>query len=162
MKTILFEVGAVAILHNIAYIQYRTCQLEKALRSYNEALQVFKHVHNKIEVSVTLNCMGVVCFHLPKPDIVRAMDYFSKALKLRRECFEEEDKDVATILNNIGRVHYIKREYDMALVKYLESLHLRRRILGTDHLDVAATVFNAGQTFHQKETGQLYRAYRAI
>jgi tetratricopeptide (TPR) repeat protein len=141
--------GVVAILHNIGYIQYRNCDLEKSLRTFNEALQVYRQVPNKLELAATLNCLGVLYFHSPKSDTSRAMDYYNKSLEIRRELIGTEHRDVATMLNNIGRVHYIKGEYDMALTKYLEALRIRRKLLGNDHLDVAATVYNAGQTYHQ-------------
>jgi tetratricopeptide (TPR) repeat protein len=152
-------VSIVAILHNIGYIQYRNSDLEKALRTYNDALQVPRHLSNKIEMAATLNCLGVLYFHLPKSDTSRAMDCYTKSLAIRQEIIGTvEHCDVATTLNNIGRVHYIKGEYDLALAKYLEALRIRRSLLGRDHLDVAATVYNAGQTFHQQ--GDLEKALK--
>ena len=151
----------VAILHNIGYIQYRNSELETALRTYNEALQLHDRSSSrgsKIELAASLNCLGVLYFHLPKSDTARAMEYYVESLKIRRHLFGHENCDVATTLNNIGRVHYIKGEYDAALQKYLEALRIRRTLLGRDHLDVAATVYNAGQTFHQK--GNLDKALK--
>lgn len=151
-------IGMVAILHNIGYIEYKNGELQKSLRTFNEAMQVLRHSYNRIELAATLNCLGVLYFHLPKSDTSRAMEYYNKALEMQREHFGDQHKDVATTLNNVGRVHYIKGEYDHALAKYLEALRIRRRLLGKDHLDVAATVYNAGQTFHQQ--GELDKALK--
>jgi tetratricopeptide (TPR) repeat protein len=151
-------VGVVPILHNIGYIQYRSGELENALRTFNDALHIFRFLKNDIELAATMNCIGVVCFHMPLAVTAKAMDYYVEALKIRRQCFGDDHRDVATTLNNIGRVHYIKGEYDYALLKYLEALRIRRRLLGKDHLDVAATVYNAGQTFHQQ--GELDKALK--
>jgi tetratricopeptide (TPR) repeat protein len=73
-----------------------------------------------------------------------------EALAIRQAILGDEHRDVATTLNNIGRVHYMKGEYDKALTLYNEALAIRRKLLGHDHLDVAATVYNAGQTHHQR------------
>lgn len=151
-------VSVVAILHNIGYIQYRNIELEKALATFNECLQVFRCVASKLEYAATLNCLGVLYFHLPKADTTSAMENYTNALALRRQLYGSDHKDVGTTLNNIGRVHYIKGEYDLALANYLEALRIRRSLLGKDHLDVAATVYNAGQTFHQK--GDLSKALK--
>lgn len=151
-------VSVVAILHNIGSIQYGSGKLEEALRTMNDALHMFNFVRDDVELAATLNCMGVICFHMPHTDPSKAMGYYVDALHLQRKCFGDDQKDVATTLNNIGRVHYIKGEYDHALLRYLEALRIRRRLLGKDHLDVAATVYNAGQTFHQQ--GELDKALK--
>ena len=151
-------VSVVAILHNIGYIQYRNSELEKSLRTFNEAVHEFRHYSNKLELAATLNCLGVLHFHLPKSDTSRAMDYYLKALEMRKELHGSHNRDVATLLNNIGRVYYIKGAYDKALEKYLDALDIRRSLLGRDHLDVAATVYNAGQTYHQQ--GDLEKALK--
>lgn len=158
--------GAVAILHNIGYIQYRNSELEKALRTFNEALQVYRHVPNKLELAATLNCLGVLYFHLPKSDTSRAMDYYLKSLEIRRELIGNEHRDIATMLNNIGRVHYIKGEYDRAAARYRESLDMRRKLLGRDHLDTACACYNYGQTLHQQarleEALKYYQEFMSI
>jgi tetratricopeptide (TPR) repeat protein len=151
-------VSVVAILHNIGYIQYRNIELEKALATFNECLQVCRCVSDKLEYAATLNCLGVLSFHLPKADTTNAMENYTNVLSIRRQMYGNDHKDVGTTLNNIGRVHYIKGEYDLALANYLEALRIRRSLLGKDHLDVAATVYNAGQTFHQK--GDLSKALK--
>ena len=159
-------VSIVGIMHNIGYIQYKNSKLEEALSTFNEALQLFRPIHatttdnEKIQLAATLNCLGVIYFHLPKSDTSRALEYYNKSLEIRNQVFScgSDNQDVATTLNNIGRVYYIKGEYDHALAKYLEALRIRRTLLGKDHLDVAATVYNAGQTFHQQ--GQLDKALK--
>jgi tetratricopeptide (TPR) repeat protein len=152
-------VSSVAILHNIGYIQYRNSELEKSLSTFNEAIQVFRHYSNKLELAATLNCLGVLYFHMPTCDTTKAMECYVRALEMRKSLFGSEHKDgVATTLNNIGRVYYTKGEYDHALSKYIEALSIRRSILGRDHLDVAATIYNAGQTVHQQ--GDLEQALK--
>ena len=105
-------IGVVAILHNIGYIQYRNGELENSLRTFNDSLHMFRFVTNDIELAATLNCMGVICFHMPHADTSRAMYYYNEALQLQKKSCGDSHIDVATTLNNIGRVHYINGEYD--------------------------------------------------
>lgn len=147
----------VATLHNIGHIQYRNAKYEEAIQTYTRALAVGRQAyststHNMLAVSTTLNCLGVLHFHLPKVDTQRALTLYREALSIRRSVVgqDAESIEIATILNNIGRVFYMKLDYDAALKLYSESLTMRRRLLGDNHLDVAATVYNAGQTLHQR------------
>jgi len=129
-------------------------------------------------LAATLNCLGVLYFHLPKPETEKSLEFLVKALdQQRHHCNPPGNAKlgfsmslptvdsfgstrtatvVATTLNNIGRIHFTCGRLDMAIESYSESLSIRRAILGPDHPDVAATVYNAGQTFHQ--LGQLTKA----
>ena len=179
----------VALLHNIGYTQYRNSQLDKAIRTFGEALELFRPMllssnskdssnsnneiileQQQLQLAATLNCLGVLCFHLPKSATIRSMEYYMKSLEIRRHyqsnstttsgscCSNQHQQHIATTLNNIGRVHYIKGEYDRALASYLEALRIRRLQLGKDHLDVAAVIYNSGQTYHQQ--GHFEKALR--
>ena len=137
----------VPILHNIGYIQYRNGDIEKSLVTFTEALD---YKHDKAQLAATLNCLGVLHFHMPKTDTKRSLEFLFEALSLNRMLYGSQHHSVATSLNNIGRVKYIEGDFEGALEVYNEALQLRRMLLGKDHLDVAATVFNAGQTLHHR------------
>ncbi len=53
----------------------------------------------------------------------------------------------ATILNNIGRVHFISNDIRNALSFYNRALHQRRSLLGEESLDVATTRVNIAQCY---------------
>eukprot|EP00529_Nitzschia_sp_RCC80_P000178 CAMPEP_0113507042 /NCGR_PEP_ID=MMETSP0014_2-20120614/36241_1 /TAXON_ID=2857 /ORGANISM="Nitzschia sp." /LENGTH=872 /DNA_ID=CAMNT_0000402599 /DNA_START=98 /DNA_END=2716 /DNA_ORIENTATION=- /assembly_acc=CAM_ASM_000159 len=87
----------------------------------------------------------------------RAMLYYTESLKCRQAVAgaissvgDDHSAAIATILNNMGRVHYLLGDNNAALVTYHAALDIRRRVLGSNHLDVAATIYNAGQSYHQK------------
>ena len=86
----------------------------------------------------------------------KAMSLFQQALTIRHALLGPTHVDVATVLNNIGRIHVQLDQFDQALNYYEDALRIRRATLGVDSLDYAATAFNAGQSFHQK--GELTRA----
>ena len=167
------DVSVMAILHNIGHVQYRMGNYEEAVRTYAKALQLGKHSYNKnthevLEVAATLNCLGVLYFHLPKAETEKAMELYMESLGIHRSVLGVncESKEVATTLNNIGRVHYMRGEHEQALQLYQDALRMRRRLLGDEHLDVGATVYNAGQTYHQmgclNEAMTLYKEFLVI
>jgi tetratricopeptide (TPR) repeat protein len=135
-----------AVLHNIGHIQYRNAKYEDASQTYARALALGRQAygrstHHMLAVSSTLNCLGVIHFHLPKVNTRRALTLYNEALSIRRSVLgqDAETVEISTILNNMGRVHYMQLEYDSALKLYSESLDMRRRLFGDNHLDVAAT-----------------------
>ena len=134
------------ILHNLGYIQYRRQDIHGALQIFREALHESQRSVNKLDIANSLNALGVLYFHLPEPDAVRSIDCYMQALAIRRAVLGPTHVDVATCLNNIGRVHYIDQRYDDALLVYQEALRIRRLLLGQDHLDVAATGKNLDRT----------------
>merc|ERR1712176_838495 len=101
-----------------------------------------------LETAATLNCLGVLHFHSNGPDADdnnanTAMEYYQQSLSLRRAVLgiDCETKEIATTLNNIGRVYYMKGRYEKSLEFYDPALDMRRRLLGVGHIDVAASVF---------------------
>jgi tetratricopeptide (TPR) repeat protein len=138
-------------LHNLGYIQYRNGDIASSLQTFTVAYQLCcQQGDNKAHIAATLNCLGVLYFHMPKSDTKRSLECLVQALSIQRILVGKHSQSVATTLNNIGRVHYIDGNFSSALQAYNEALHLRRMLLGDDHLDVAATAFNLGQTHHHK------------
>ena len=86
----------------------------------------------------------------------KAMELFEQALAMRIATLGPNHVDVATVLNNIGRIHVQRCDFDLALEYYQDAMRIRRQVLGSNSLDYAATAFNAGQSFHQQ--GDLTRA----
>lgn len=166
-------VSIMAILHNIGNVQYRMGRYEDAIKSYSKALDLCRgsyveSSHQMLEVAATLNCLGVLYFHLPKADTEKAMAYYQESLAISRAVLGQDavTKEIATTINNIGRIHYMKGEHTLALEVYSEALTMRKSLFGNNHLDVAATVYNAGQTFHQcgnlDKAMELYGQFLAI
>lgn len=149
----------IAIIHNIGYIYYRK-------RKYDLALEQFTRVYNvssekfglhDLSVAAALNCIGVVLFHMRDAKRDDIQDILFQSLSIRKHILSfsgngelyAQDANVATTLNNIGRVYFDSGKFDKAQEYYQQSLTMRRSILGPDHLDVSATAFNAGQTYHK-------------
>ena len=158
------------ILHNIGQLQYRRGELATAVRTYEMALNhATVTVDGTVHVASALNCLGVLHYHANSSDnddgnnsnskeviqdssTSKAMALFQRALALRKQCLGPDHVDVATTLNNIGRIYVQNDQFDQALDYYQDALRIRRESLGTSSLDYAATAFNAGQSLHQKVT----------
>jgi len=169
---------AARILQAVGCIQYLNEDIEQAIDTFEEALdhhqQAFAGRSSDVDeenaaelasAATTLNCLGVLYFHLPEADTAKSGDYLHMALELQQRLLDSVKtsaaafgykRDIGTTLNNIGRVQFTSNQLEKALDSYDKAIRIRRSLLGNNHTDVAATVYNAGQTLHQM--GDLDRA----
>ncbi|KAL9189798.1 hypothetical protein ACHAXT_009473 [Thalassiosira profunda] len=167
------HVDRMALLHNIGCLHYRRKEYDLALEAFAkvEVLAVARHGRRHPAVASALNCVGVALFHgangtKSQAKETLALNSLLESLSLRKELLGPDHNDVATTLNNVGRVHFDSGEYKQALQYYRESLQIRRKLLGGEHLDVAAAAFNAGQACQRlgklDKALALYQEYHRI
>jgi tetratricopeptide (TPR) repeat protein len=141
----------VKILSGIGYCRFKAGDQNEAERYYQQALSLVSDFDlGSYHMAGALNCIGVLLFN-KQSEIGEAMILFHQSLQ-HYQSLESNDANqvrVATVLNNIGRVHFLRSEYEEALPIYHEALAIRRRYLGSLSVDVAATVYNIGQTNQQ-------------
>ena len=60
-------------------------------------------------------------------------------------------REVATTMNNVGRIHYMLGDHAAALSMYIAAYKIRNQLFSgsVNQLDLAASAFNLGQTYHQ-------------
>jgi tetratricopeptide (TPR) repeat protein len=156
------------IFHNLGYCCYRLGLHVESMERYQQALALVVQLGlSEISSAACLNCIGVLHFHRQsEDDDEKTMDVFKQSLAIYRTQLGSNTKEVATILNNIGRVYYLWSKYERALVVYEEALCTRKQLLGEDSVDVAATIYNSGQTYHQlgklDEAMQLYLTFLGV
>lgn len=143
----------VPLLHAVGQLAYRKGKLEDGLCIYDTALQLCNQFHGKHSVAKarTLNCLAVLLYHGSIENSERAKQCFEEALEIQAEVLvlgEGSSFEKATTLNNLGRVHVQREDFQTALDLYEKALEIRLK-LGEDHIDYAATAFNAGQSLHQ-------------
>mmetsp|Transcript_4094 Transcript_4094/g.9192 ORF Transcript_4094/g.9192 Transcript_4094/m.9192 type:complete len:837 (-) Transcript_4094:109-2619(-) len=173
------SVDAMPILHNLGHIYYRAQNYKLALSMYSKALEIAqKHQsgmngNNKNNLSAmasTLNCLGVVFFHMTSnsdENASKALNLFTTSLEIRKSLLSnnvhgmtsaattvnvedaESQKEIATTMNNVGRVYYMLGDHTAALATYIEAYRLRKELMPAYHLDLAASAYNLGQTHHQ-------------
>ncbi len=120
------------------------------LPSAGELAQQFK--------SAALNCVAVVELYALGQQSYQSEDICYRLGQNISYCLElldtalshwtgssENTRQSATILNNIGRAHFISKQYRNALSSYETALQQRSILIGDDNLDVAATIANIAQ-----------------
>lgn len=144
------SVLAIKILHCLGYCNYRAVNEEKAMTYCQQALSMSMELSlGGVYLAASYNCVGVLLFNMQSCNTDRAMQMFCKSLELYRSCNSLDLVAIATVLNNIGRVYYLRSEFEEALQIYRESMETRTQLLGNNAVDVAATTYNIGQTCHQ-------------
>jgi tetratricopeptide (TPR) repeat protein len=114
------------------------------------------HVHTVDDIGSAYESAGKCEYNL-------ALEYYKKCLEMRKCIFEyvalEEAEhtmperidhpDIATTLNNIGRVYQSIDEYDLALQNYKKCWEMWESCFaGNAHPDVANPLYNIGVTYH--------------
>ena len=149
------------ILYNIGHIEYKAGRFEEAIEVFTKTLDYAtatnrESPHDMLEIASILNCLGVLHFHMSndemngKSNSDRAMYLYREALSIRRAVLgpNHSSTEVATILNNIGRIHYMRGDNELALETYNQAHEMRLQLLGSDHIDTAVCSYNIGQTYH--------------
>lgn len=140
--------AAVRIHHNLGYCFYRLAKSHEASYCFQKALDIADGAKlGSIYTSTARNGIAVLVFYSATPNTC-ALELFQESLVEYESLFGRESREVATILNNIGRVHYADGNYQGALCVYEEALAIRRKLLNGNSIDVAATICSTGQTLH--------------
>jgi tetratricopeptide (TPR) repeat protein len=137
-------------LHNLGHCAYQLGQTCKAMQYYEKALSLILELDlDNNYLAAFLNCVGVLNFHRQTDDMAKTLETFQQSLEIYQSSFESDALAIATVLNNIGRVHFLRAEFQEALLVYTEAITIRRQVLGDLSINVAATAYNIGQTYHQ-------------
>ena len=154
----------VPLLHSLGLMAYLQGKPSDAVSAFKVALLGIPTSHEAhcLTKGLTLNCLGVALYHRSAEDAPEALKCFEESLAIVRDCLGQNSLYVATIHNNMGRIHVQMEDFEKALSLYEKALHTRQ-VLGINNLDFAATSFNVGQSYHQ--LGELDKAityYRAF
>ncbi|KAL3918258.1 MAG: hypothetical protein SGILL_004320 [Bacillariaceae sp.] len=145
------------LLHKYGFSQFKLGKAKEALVTFETASKIaLQNPTDKVALAACMNCLGVIHFHHEPNKAETAMHLLKQSLALYQQVFSGPSKEVATVLNNIGRVHFLLSQYHQALAVYHEALFIRVQVLEPNSVDVAATLYNTGQSFHQ--IGQLDNA----
>ncbi len=143
------------ILHNIGHLHWKNARYAEAIDSYSKALDYLLSRNcpklHQLDTSSTLNCIAVSMFYASSErDTDDILTIFERALALRMDSSPgtEYDRESATIINNCGRVRFLRGEFVIAFKIYEEAYKQRVVVLGEDHLDTAVSLFNMAQAKH--------------
>eukprot|EP00529_Nitzschia_sp_RCC80_P000273 CAMPEP_0113493754 /NCGR_PEP_ID=MMETSP0014_2-20120614/28756_1 /TAXON_ID=2857 /ORGANISM="Nitzschia sp." /LENGTH=862 /DNA_ID=CAMNT_0000387629 /DNA_START=186 /DNA_END=2774 /DNA_ORIENTATION=+ /assembly_acc=CAM_ASM_000159 len=139
------------LMHKIGYVHYRTNNHVESIVHYHRALTLAMNASlDATMIAATLNCIAVIHFHRNAQDSARTMELLKQSLKIYRErTGTAPTKEVATVLNNMGRVLFLQCKYQQALKVYKEALAIRELVLRDSSIDIAATTYNSAKVHQQ-------------
>ncbi|CAF3551399.1 unnamed protein product [Rotaria sp. Silwood1] len=148
-----------SILISMGTIYHQQHQYDLALHIYKRVLSIYKHQASNEDLGLawTYNNMG--CLYDEMGDLRRALKYQQKAYHIRQKSLPSTHPDLATSLNNLGRIHQTlahhsdgnPTEYEQALQNYKAALHIRQQSLPMDHPDLAISYYNLALIHFDKQ-----------
>jgi len=161
------------LLHNLGYCLYRLGQKMEATAMYHKALSLAQRADlGRLHVASSQNAVAVLIYYQQEeksPDEAlynQASSLFQESIVVHEAEFGADSTQLATVLNNLGRLHFKNAKYAEALVAYRSALSIRRHKLEADSLDVAATICNMGQALHKNgeptEAHSFYQEFLTI
>ena len=124
-----------------AYAYYK-----EALKVNLRSIQLLEELQCPNEIyAFPYNFIGVVYWKLGEYD--KALEFYNKALEIRKEVLGEKHTDTAMSYNNIGAVYENLGDYDKALEYYFKALEIYKAVLGEKHRDTANSYNNIGVVY---------------
>ncbi|KOF01722.1 hypothetical protein OB69_15330 [Roseivirga seohaensis subsp. aquiponti] len=139
MGNIEFQVRA-AIGEAAVFIELNEADFARS--SYLKAIKLSQSINNKRLENNSWYGIGVT--HQIEGNIDSALYYYNKTEVLFNE--EKNKEMVASLLSNIGSLHYLKEEYDLAIAKSFESSKQNKqlknfRVVGLDYRRMGMSFF---------------------
>jgi tetratricopeptide (TPR) repeat protein len=100
-----------------------------------------------VSMATSINNIGYLRQRNGEATPDETMAAYEKSLRIKRRILGNDSLSVGKTLNNIGSVHYLKREFDQALPAYEEALKIMKANLGDKHSDVATVMSNIGDVY---------------
>lgn len=139
----------VKISHNLGYCFYRLAKSNEARYYFEKALHLAEETSlGSPYTAAARNAYAVAVFY-STPTSDKALALLESSLIEYKCIFGNASREVASVFNNIGRVHFSNGNFQDAVACYKEALVIRREILCEDSIDVAATICSAGQALHR-------------
>jgi tetratricopeptide (TPR) repeat protein len=80
---------------------------------------------------MSYNNIGTI--HYYKEDYDLALEYYQKALEIRKKVLGESHPDLSTSYNNIGAIYDAKEDYRKSLKYYQKALEICKQTIGEEH-----------------------------
>lgn len=100
-----------------------------------------------VSMATSINNIGYLRQRSGDATPEETMAAYKKSLRIKRRILGNDSLSVGKTLNNIGSVHYLKRDFEKALSSYNEALEIMKANLGDKHPDVATVMSNIGDVY---------------
>ena len=128
-----------------AHIIEETDEMEEELMLRGDG--VLKDPQALVSMATSINNIGYLRQRSGDATPEETMAAYKKSLRIKRRILGNDSLSVGKTLNNIGSVHYLKRDFDRALPAYTEALEIMKANLGERHPDVATVMSNLGDVY---------------
>ena len=116
------EDGRASALQNIASVEYRCGNYERALQLYEEAYAIWQPSNQEQKIALVLHQMGNVHYRCGRLDEARA--HYEESLARRRRI--RDLRGMVASLNNLGTLAQRRGQLDEAYLLLSESLEIQR------------------------------------
>ncbi|WP_190398017.1 tetratricopeptide repeat protein [Pseudanabaena sp. FACHB-1998] len=119
----------------------RGSRYDEAVKTYEQALQIYQELKDRSAESVVLNNIGLTYFR--QKQYPKALAFYQQSLTINKQIGDR--KGEATSLSNIGAVYNSLRQYDQAISFFQQSLTIRQQI--GDRKGEATSLSNLGNGY---------------
>ncbi len=133
----------------------RTAWVWKGLGRYQESIDLYEEVLERLESAPLLNAKGVSTAHndlalalAESGRVDEATEHFEQALAVAQEHFGPDDPGTFVALSNLARHESDMGQYESAIARFDEILPRQRALLGARHPDAIATLNNASVAYN--------------
>lgn len=123
---------------------HRNEQREEALKNYQQALEIYREIHDRKGEASALHLIAAIYNTLA--NYGEAIQSYQQALQLYRNL--QDRKGEASVLNSLGRVYQQQGKYSNALGLYQQAITKTRQI--GDHPGEADTLNNIGSLYYSQ------------
>ena len=103
-------------------------------------------------------CNNIAGVYKHQGDYAKALEYYGKALKIKKSVLGSEDPSMATTYNNIAGVFKKQRDYVKALKYYGKALEIKEKVLDSEDPSLATAYNNIAGVY--KNEGDYDRALK--
>ncbi|MBD2353120.1 tetratricopeptide repeat protein [Tolypothrix sp. FACHB-123] len=122
--------------------QYQTSQFEVALRSWQQALIIYREIKDRKGEGNALGNLGLAYYSLG--DYPKAIEYHQQHLEIAKEIKDRLGEGAA--LGNLGIAYYALGDYPKAIEYYQQSLAIAKEI--KDRLGEGQSLGNLGNAYY--------------
>jgi tetratricopeptide (TPR) repeat protein len=112
-----------------------------------------------VSMATSINNIGYLRQRSGDATPEETMAAYKKSLRIKRRILGNDSLSVGKTLNNIGSVHYLKRDFERALTAYDEALEIMKANLGDKHPDVATVMSNVGDVYLAQDNKEVSIKY---
>ncbi len=139
--------------------QYKTFgQVDKSFEYFTKALRIVE-IHNDSSTK-SFVYKGIAEAYQIKQDYKKALEFFEKALDLRKRLFDDQHPLIAQSYNDLGFIYACMGQKYKSIPFYIEAMKRYEKCFGDNHIDTANIYNNLGEAYRYTE--QYSKAYPLI